>query len=55
MLPDGTCMGEDEFRRMAREAEVVEVTCPDCGRMTCSEDLGGGSWLCYECGKVYDA
>lgn len=54
-LDDGTFITTDEFNRMAMEATIVEIHCPRCKAMTCSEPLGDSKWLCYECGMVFSA
>jgi len=52
-LDDGTFMPTDEFNRLVKEAVIVEITCPRCKDMTCTEPLGDNNWLCYECGMVF--
>jgi hypothetical protein len=54
-LDDGTFMSADEFDRMVREARIVEIDCPVCRAMTCTEPLSDDKWLCYECGTVFTA
>jgi ribosomal protein L37AE/L43A len=53
ILPDGTFMPYDQFEKIYEEAQVTEITCSHCKRMTNTEPLGDDYWLCYECGTVY--
>jgi len=54
-LEDGTFITPDEFNRMVKEAQIVEINCPVCKAMTSTEPLSDNKWLCYECGTVFDA
>jgi hypothetical protein len=54
-LDDGTFITDEEFNRLAAEAPIIEINCPRCKAMTCTEPLGESKWLCYECGVVFSA
>jgi hypothetical protein len=54
-LDDGTFISPDELNRMVQDASIVEINCPRCQDMTCTEPLGDSKWLCYECGMVFAA
>ena len=55
ILPDGSFISQEEFNRLASNAEIVEINCPHCKTMTRVEDLGDGYWLCYECGEIFNS
>lgn len=51
-LADGITL--DEFIQTLNEAEVSVIECPRCERITRVEPLDDSSWLCYECGGVFN-
>lgn len=54
MLTPNGFIKQDDFEKILKEAECVEIKCPRCKEMTRVEPIGS-LWECLECGEIWYA